>query len=251
MPGCLHGRGTLIQEPSWLPYTDGMKRIPMAEQPLTEHDTYERGATSAHACTCQTSAQAGEPMQALAEGEGYASRQGRTVSQSGELVVPVAATETAPACLPKFSLKRDFESFQDCAAEARKFGQVDSPLQLYQAFRKYAQMEDQEVYYVLLFDVHNYLRGFSEVAKGARDRVQTPIPDTLRIPLLAGASGFAIAHNHPSGKASPSKADGQVTRALEKATRAVDLILLDHLVIGANEFYSFAAKKLFRVPRAT
>ena len=48
-----------------------------------------------------------------------------------------------------------------------------------------------------------------------------------------------IVHNHPSGNATPSKADFEITRKIKEATAMFDIQLLDHIIISATENYSF------------
>lgn len=48
-----------------------------------------------------------------------------------------------------------------------------------------------------------------------------------------------IVHNHPSGSATPSGADHDITKRIKEATALFDIQLLDHIIISANESYSF------------
>ena len=48
-----------------------------------------------------------------------------------------------------------------------------------------------------------------------------------------------IVHNHPSGSATPSRADFDITAKIKEATSLFDIQLLDHIVISATESYSF------------
>jgi len=48
------------------------------------------------------------------------------------------------------------------------------------------------------------------------------------------------AHNHPSGLAQPSEADRAITNRLRSALNVVDIRVLDHFIVGAEEIYSFA-----------
>jgi DNA repair protein RadC len=50
-----------------------------------------------------------------------------------------------------------------------------------------------------------------------------------------GATAIVCAHNHPSGDPAPSAADIQATRLLREAARAMDIDLLDHVIIGRSE----------------
>jgi DNA repair protein RadC len=58
--------------------------------------------------------------------------------------------------------------------------------------------------------------------------------------LHHNAAKLIFAHNHPSGDPTPSADDRRLTRQLVFACRAVDVGVLDHLVIGNNQFYSLA-----------
>jgi len=57
--------------------------------------------------------------------------------------------------------------------------------------------------------------------------------------IVLGASSIILAHNHPSGKASPSKQDILLTKNLVRAGKIVGIPVSDHLVIGAGDYYSF------------
>lgn len=59
-----------------------------------------------------------------------------------------------------------------------------------------------------------------------------------------GANGLIIVHNHPSGDPTPSKEDINMTKQLKKACLTMDIVLLDHIIIGANKVTSFHRKKI-------
>ena len=48
-----------------------------------------------------------------------------------------------------------------------------------------------------------------------------------------------LIHNHPSGSATPSGADFEITKRIKEATQLFDIQLLDHIIISASESYSF------------
>ncbi len=52
------------------------------------------------------------------------------------------------------------------------------------------------------------------------------------------AGALIVAHNHPSGDATPSKADIDITYSLTKALKPLDIRLLDHIVIGKGLSYT-------------
>jgi DNA repair protein RadC len=57
--------------------------------------------------------------------------------------------------------------------------------------------------------------------------------------LLHGACAMVVAHNHPSGDATPSPEDRLVTERLREAGDLMGIEVLDHVVIGEGRFYSF------------
>jgi len=58
------------------------------------------------------------------------------------------------------------------------------------------------------------------------------------------AVGVIIAHNHPAGTLKPSKDDCVVTKSIKDALKTVDISLLDHIIIGGNDYFSFNSKGL-------
>jgi DNA repair protein RadC len=58
--------------------------------------------------------------------------------------------------------------------------------------------------------------------------------------LELSASGVVLVHNHPSGDPQPSADDLQMTRKVKRALEAIDVELVDHLVIGRRGYVSFA-----------
>ncbi|MHB1179108.1 MAG: JAB domain-containing protein [Daejeonella sp.] len=52
------------------------------------------------------------------------------------------------------------------------------------------------------------------------------------------------AHNHPSGNLKPSEADRQLNNKLTQAGKLLDISVLDHLIITAEEYFSFADEGL-------
>lgn len=58
----------------------------------------------------------------------------------------------------------------------------------------------------------------------------TPL-DVLRPVVLSGASGYALAHNHPSGEPTPSVSDWEMTRKLGEASDLLGVFFLDHVIV--------------------
>ena len=58
--------------------------------------------------------------------------------------------------------------------------------------------------------------------------------------LKHGATSVVVAHNHPSGDPKPSVQDDLVTTELLAALRTLNIRLIDHIIIGEGEHYSYA-----------
>jgi DNA repair protein RadC len=70
---------------------------------------------------------------------------------------------------------------------------------------------------------------------GAQFPLRTIIADAVK----HGSAGVVLAHNHPSGDASPSESDRRATRRLAAAAEALDCTVLDHLVFAGRDCTSF------------
>ena len=64
---------------------------------------------------------------------------------------------------------------------------------------------------------------------------EVPIREIVADAARHGSAGVVLAHNHPSGDATPSAEDRRITRRLALVGEAMDLAILDHLVIGGSE----------------
>ncbi|WP_266158990.1 RadC family protein [Dyella silvatica] len=101
-----------------------------------------------------------------------------------------------------------------------------------------------EVFGCLFLDNHHRVLAFEELFRGTIDGAHVHPREVVRACLRHNACAVILAHNHPSGVAEPSDADRIVTRELCQALQLVGVRVLDHLIIGANEPVSMAARGL-------
>lgn len=99
--------------------------------------------------------------------------------------------------------------------------------------------------WALFLNVKNYVIGRMRIGEGGIDSTVVDTRKILREALDRGASSVVLVHNHPSGNPTPGTADIKVTSELSKALHAVGLSLLDHVVIGAELFFSFADNRSY------
>ena len=58
--------------------------------------------------------------------------------------------------------------------------------------------------------------------------------------LNVNATGFIVAHNHPSGTLRPSNPDRELTKRLSACGKLFNIGLMDHLILAGDSYYSFA-----------
>ncbi|MGE0179097.1 MAG: DNA repair protein RadC [Sphingomonas sp.] len=97
---------------------------------------------------------------------------------------------------------------------------------------------------ILFLDTRNVLIRDELMWKGAVDESAVHIREIMRRALDLQASAIIVVHNHPSGDPSPSKQDIRLTRDLAEAGRHLNVILHDHIIIGAQGHSSLRAMGL-------
>jgi DNA repair protein RadC len=101
-----------------------------------------------------------------------------------------------------------------------------------------------EVFACLFLDNRHRVLAFEEMFRGTLDGASVHPREVVRASLKHNAAAVILAHNHPSGVAEPSAADRNITRQLRDALQLVGVRVLDHLVVGAGEPTSMAARGL-------
>lgn len=101
-----------------------------------------------------------------------------------------------------------------------------------------------EVFACLFLDNRHRVLAFEELFRGTLDGAAVHPREVVRASLKHNAAAVILAHNHPSGVAEPSAADRNITRQLRDALQLVGVRVLDHLVVGAGEPTSMAARGL-------
>ena len=148
-------------------------------------------------------------------------------------------------CRPYLTIQKDADRFAACNALADEIGPLDDPKKALRLLEDAIGDEVNEVFGVLMLDLHLRSMGLAETGRGEPSSVMAPIQPTLQVALMNGAHAAIIFHVHPSGiEAQPSDADIETTEAFVEAFDAVGLPLLDHIIVGGDarnrSYYSFA-----------
>lgn len=102
-----------------------------------------------------------------------------------------------------------------------------------------ANLDHEEVWILLLNRRNQVIKEF-RLTSGSSVASVFDTKMVIKRALLEGAEGLAICHNHPSGNLRPSTQDDQITRKLYAACQAMDLRMIDHVILSTEGFYSYA-----------
>ena len=116
----------------------------------------------------------------------------------------------------------------------------DSP----KAVREYLQLQlgakQHEVFAVLFLDSQNRLIALEELFRGTLSQTSVYPREVVLRALHHHAAAVVLAHNHPSGTATPSRADEALTQSLKAALALVDVRVLDHFIVTREQAASMA-----------
>ena len=108
---------------------------------------------------------------------------------------------------------------------------------------EYLQMKmssyHQEVLYGVFLDTQNQIIYEKDIFKGTLNQATVHPREIFKIAIQYNAARVIIAHNHPSGHTEPSQNDHNMTKRLVKSGEILGIELLDHLVIGQDDYFSF------------
>lgn len=122
------------------------------------------------------------------------------------------------------------------AAQGSPRATVTSESEAFELFRHLADLQ-QEHFCAAFFDSKANLISQRVIHVGTLNSSVVGAREVFREAVRANAASVIVAHNHPSGDPEPSPEDVSVTRSLRQAGELLDVVLLDHLVIGHNGGY--------------
>ena len=126
-------------------------------------------------------------------------------------------------------------------ASTRRRQQVilESPESIAFYYMERMRHETQEILMLAMFDSKSMLIGEKVISIGTSNAALISAREIYRTALQAQAVYIVILHNHPSGNPEPSREDIQVTRKIKQSGEILDILLMDHIIIGDNRYFSF------------
>jgi DNA repair protein RadC len=99
---------------------------------------------------------------------------------------------------------------------------------------------NHEEFWVMLLDRGNKILDTFMVSQGGISGTVIDIRLILKKAIEKLASSIILCHNHPSGTLITSDADRNITKKIKEASLIMDITVLDHVIIGQNNYFSFA-----------
>ncbi|MDG6894897.1 hypothetical protein A6A20_04475 [Volucribacter amazonae] len=113
-----------------------------------------------------------------------------------------------------------------------------------EATKLYLQTElepqEREIFLVLLLDNQHRLIKQETLFLGTINQANVYPREIIKTALAYNAAAIILAHNHPSGVATPSPQDKQMTEQIKQACELMEIRVLDHFIIGKGTYFSFA-----------
>jgi len=110
----------------------------------------------------------------------------------------------------------------------------------------YYSMRDlkKEVFKAIYLNIRNQIIETEDLFEGTLESIPIRPREIAEGAIRHGSAAVIFVHNHPSGDATPSKGDKQLTRDLVFIVSIIDIKVLDHIIIGGNRYFSFADEGL-------
>lgn len=98
---------------------------------------------------------------------------------------------------------------------------------------------DHEEFWAIYLNQANHILQTCQISKGGISSTGVDTRIVIQEAVMNKATQIILCHNHPSGSVRPSRADIQLTEKLRHAAELMDLILVDHIIIHKERYYSF------------
>lgn len=97
-----------------------------------------------------------------------------------------------------------------------------------------------EAFWMLILSKANKIIKKVMISEGGLSGTVVDPKKIFKIALDHHSSSLILGHNHPSGNIQPSEADHKITKKIKECGILLDIAVLDHIIVGNEQFYSFA-----------
>jgi DNA repair protein RadC len=117
---------------------------------------------------------------------------------------------------------------------------IRSPKELFDYLYHSLREKKREIFKAVFLDAQNRIIAIDTLFEGTLTASCVYPREVVQAALAHNAAGLLLVHNHPSGESRPSREDKCLTRQLLHACRVMGITVHEHLIIGDNQYYSFA-----------
>lgn len=129
-------------------------------------------------------------------------------------------------------------------SDVEKRTKVTSSKDAYNSISPVLSDLQHEEFWVIYLNRNNEIIKQENISKGGVSGTVADSKIIFKRAIETLASAIILSHNHPSGNLKPSNADIQLTKKLKEAGTMLDIPVLDHLIIGEKDYFSFADESL-------
>jgi len=122
---------------------------------------------------------------------------------------------------------------------------IKDPEAVVKAIRASIRDKAKEHFKLILLNPRNKIIGISTISIGILNASLVHPREVFKDAITHSAASVVLAHNHPSGDPEPSEDDITITKRLIEAGKILGVEVIDHIIIGKNDYYSFKAKGCF------
>jgi len=147
-------------------------------------------------------------------------------------------------CKIFFKAIKDFYNFMEEEKFIKREYSVKTQGDIIKYFNSICSRSDKEEVHVVFLDSKNKIIDHKKVSEGTLSQSLLYPREIIKEAISRAALSMIIVHNHPSGDCTPSENDNKITKRMLFAAREMDIMLLDHIIIGTKTgdnkgYYSF------------
>ncbi len=142
----------------------------------------------------------------------------------------------------------DFYSLKLVKEDGRLYDipKLNCPQAVYKAVKQILALQEkpEEHFCILCLNTKNRIAGVHTISIGCLNSAMVHPREVYKAAALNNAASIILLHNHPSGDTTPSREDMKMTKRLVEAGEIMGITVLDHLIIGEDEYTSFKERGL-------
>lgn len=120
--------------------------------------------------------------------------------------------------------------------------QITNPKKAFRIIKDFIGNMDREVLGTIMLNSAKEVNAIEIVSVGTLNATIVSPREIFKGAILSNADSIMIFHTHPSGNVQPSQADLDITKMINKVALIIGINLIDHIIIGDDDYYSFATE---------